>query len=58
VGVKGLKPQELADTLFRKYNIYTVAIDGANVHGCRITPNIYTTIQELDMFVKALKDLG
>ncbi len=58
VGVKGLKPQELADTLFKKYKIYTVAIDGANVHGCRITPNIYTTTAELDTFVKALKDLG
>lgn len=58
VGVKGLNPQELADTLFKKYKIYTVAIDGAGVHGCRITPNIYTTTQELDTFVKALKDLG
>jgi selenocysteine lyase/cysteine desulfurase len=58
VGIKGLKPQELADTLFKKYNIYTVAIDDANVHGCRITPNLYTTTEELDTFVKALKDLG
>jgi len=58
VGVKGLKPQELADTLLKKYKIYTVAIDGANVHGCRITPNLYTTTEELDVFVKALKDLG
>lgn len=58
VGVKGLKPQELADTLFKKYKIYTVAIDGAGVHGCRITPNLYTTTEELDTFVKALKDLG
>ena len=58
VGVKGLKPQELADTLLKKYKIYTVAIDGANVHGCRITPNLYTTTEELDTFVKALKDLG
>ena len=35
-----------------------VAIDGANVHGCRITPNVYTTTEELDTLVKALKDLG
>jgi selenocysteine lyase/cysteine desulfurase len=58
VGVKGLKPQELADALLKKYKIYTVAIDGANVHGCRITPNLYTTTEELDTFVNALKDLG
>jgi selenocysteine lyase/cysteine desulfurase len=58
VGIKGMKPQELADTLLKKYNIYTVAIDGANVHGCRITPNIYTTTDELDVFVNALKELS
>lgn len=58
VGVKGMKPQELAETLMKKYNIFTVAIDGANVHGCRITPNIYTTTKELDAFVAALKELG
>jgi selenocysteine lyase/cysteine desulfurase len=58
VGVVGMKPQDLADTLLKKYKIYTVAIDGAGVHGCRITPNVYTTTQELDTFVAALKDLG
>lgn len=58
VGIKGMKPADLADTLLKKYGIYTVAIDSANVHGCRITPNIYTTPKELDVFVKALSDLG
>lgn len=58
VGAKGMKPHELADTLLKKYKIYTVAIDGAGVHGCRITPNLYTTTQELDTFVAALKDMA
>ena len=53
-----MKPHELAKTLMEKYNIWTVAIDGANVHGCRITPNIYTTPKELDVFVEALRELG
>jgi selenocysteine lyase/cysteine desulfurase len=57
VGVKGIKPGELADTLFNKYHIYTAAIDGAGVHGCRITPNVYTTPEELDILVKALTEL-
>jgi selenocysteine lyase/cysteine desulfurase len=35
-----------------------VAIDYANVHGCRITPNIYTTPMELDQLVKALSELA
>lgn len=58
VGIRGMKPSDLADTLMKKYKIYTVAIDGANVHGCRITPNVYTTITELDTFVAALKEMA
>ena len=57
VGIKGMKPGDLADLLLKKYKIYTVAIDGANVHGCRITPNVFTTIEELDTFVKALAEM-
>jgi hypothetical protein len=48
----------MAEKLLKQYKIYTVAIDGANVHGCRITPNVYTTTKELDVFVKALKEMG
>ncbi|MES1217976.1 MAG: aminotransferase class V-fold PLP-dependent enzyme [Bacteroidota bacterium] len=58
VGIKGMKPAVLAETLLKKYNIYTVAIDYANVQGCRITPNIYTMPQELDVLVNALGELG
>lgn len=58
VGIKGMKPADMAATLLNKYGIYTVAINGANVHGCRITPNIYTTTAELDVLVKALTEMG
>ena len=58
VGIKGMKPKDLADTLYKKYRIYTVPIDGANVHGCRITPNVYTTTEDLDVLIKALTELG
>lgn len=58
VGIKGLKPSEMASTLLKTYQIYTVAIDGAGVHGCRITPNVFTTTKELDQFVKALKEMA
>ncbi len=57
VGVKSMKPSELANVLLKKYKIYTVAIDGAGVYGCRITPNLYTTTTELDVLVKALEEL-
>jgi selenocysteine lyase/cysteine desulfurase len=58
VGIKNMAPGLLAETLLKKYNIYTVAIDVANVHGCRITPNVFTSPKELDVLVKALIKLG
>ncbi len=57
VGIRGMKPAELGDILFSKYRIYTAPIDGAGVHGCRITPNVFTTITELDLLIKALTEL-
>jgi len=58
VGVKGIAPGELGDILFKKYRIYCAPVDGAGVHGCRITPNVYTSTEELDILVKALTELG
>ncbi|MBW0177402.1 aminotransferase class V-fold PLP-dependent enzyme [Sediminibacterium sp.] len=59
VGVKGMKPSDLATKLLNQYKIYTVAIERAeaNVYGCRITPNLYTTTEELDQLVTALKNI-
>ena len=58
VGIEGIKPRDFAEILMDKYKIFTVAIDGSNVHGCRISPNLYTTLEELDVLVKACKDLA
>jgi len=58
VGIKGMKPALLAETLLKKYKIYTVAIDYANVQGCRITPNLYIMPGDLDVLVKALTELA
>jgi selenocysteine lyase/cysteine desulfurase len=58
VGIKDLNPKEMAEILFEKYNIYTVGINGQNVFGCRITPNVFTTPAELDVLVGALKELS
>lgn len=58
VGIDGMTPADLAKRLMDEFKIFTVAIDTANVHGCRITPNVYTTVEELDAFVAALKKLA
>ena len=58
VGIKGIKPGDMAKRLLDEYQIFTVAINNANVQGCRITPNVFTTTEELDKFVAALKEMA
>jgi selenocysteine lyase/cysteine desulfurase len=58
VGVDGIAPAALAKTLLDKHRVWTVAIDTANVHGVRITPQLFTTTAELDTFVRALKTIA
>ena len=58
VGLTNMSPSKMENILFDKYNIFTVAIDYANVKGCRISPNIFTTTEELDIFVKAVKEMS
>jgi selenocysteine lyase/cysteine desulfurase len=60
VGIKGMKPADLAERLLTQYKIYTVAIDSpaANVQGVRVTPNIFTLPSELDELVRALHEMA
>ena len=57
VGIEGMDPADLAKKLLDDYKVFTVAINDANVHGCRITPNVFTTTEELDILVEALKEM-
>lgn len=60
VGIRGMKPADMAERLLRQYKIYTVAIDApaAGVQGCRITPNVFTLPSELDVLIGAVKEMG
>ena len=53
-----MPPGEMAKRLLDEYQIFTVAINNATVQGCRITPNVFTTIDELDKFVMALEEMA
>ena len=55
VAVDGKKPAELENFLFDKYRIHTVGIEWENIHGVRITPNVYTTIGQLDLLVDGIR---
>lgn len=54
VGIEGRKPGELDSFLFDKFKIHTVGIVWENISGVRITPNVYTTLKNLDMLVEGI----
>jgi selenocysteine lyase/cysteine desulfurase len=58
VGVAGHDPAALAQLLFDRYKIWTVAIDGAGVRGVRVTPHLFTSTGDLDALVRALRELA
>jgi selenocysteine lyase/cysteine desulfurase len=58
VGIKNIPPKIMAEQLLKKFKIFTVAIDYANVKGCRITPNIYNSIDEIEVFIDAIRKLA
>ncbi len=56
--VQNKTPQEVGQFLFRNYKIHTVPINWENIHGLRITPNVYTTTKDLDRLVKAIREVA
>jgi selenocysteine lyase/cysteine desulfurase len=57
ISIDGLDSQKAYETLWNKYRIITASIKHADYQGLRVTPNIYTTLQEVDAFGDALEDL-
>ena len=55
--IEGKTPQEVSSFLFKKFKIHTVAINWENIHGVRITPNVYTTTNDLDRLINGIKAL-
>jgi selenocysteine lyase/cysteine desulfurase len=58
ISIEGKKPEEVSGELFSKYKIHTVGINWQNIHGVRITPNVYTSLKELDKLTLALKNIA
>lgn len=50
VAVEGIKPTDIGSYLFSKHKIFTTPIIHEEFTGIRITPNVYTTLWELDRF--------
>jgi isopenicillin-N epimerase len=51
----GVEPAALVGYLFDKHKIFTTAIAHDEFKGVRITPNVYTTLGELDRFCEVME---
>ena len=55
--IKNMEPGQINSFLFSKYKIHAVGIVWENIKGLRVTPNVYTRLQDLDRLHFALKAL-
>lgn len=58
IAIDGKKPEEVSGELFTKFKIHSVGINWENIHGVRITPNVYTSLKDLDKLVGAIKQIA
>jgi selenocysteine lyase/cysteine desulfurase len=57
VGVEGLTPAAITSTLWDTARIIVTPIVHEEYAGVRVTPNLYTTLDEIDTFAAAMEGL-
>ena len=58
VKVEGVEPTAIGNYLFNKHRIFTTPIVHEEFKGIRITPNVYTTLNELDRFCDLMEQIA
>jgi selenocysteine lyase/cysteine desulfurase len=58
VSIDGMTPGALDSALFNEYKIHTVGIVWENISCVRITPHVYTRLQDLDKLVYAIEKIA
>lgn len=57
VQIEGVDTVKLKEHLWKAHRIIVVPIMHKEFQGLRVTPNVYTTLEELDRFVDAMEDV-
>jgi selenocysteine lyase/cysteine desulfurase len=58
VSVEGIEASKLVGHLWNKYRIWTTSFNSPGEYqGLRITPNVYSTIEEIDTFTEAMTEV-
>ncbi|HVS66696.1 MAG TPA: aminotransferase class V-fold PLP-dependent enzyme [Thermoanaerobaculia bacterium] len=58
VQIDGIDSGELVEHLWERYKIFTVAIQHDEFEGIRVSPSVYSTIEEIDRFADAIEEVA
>jgi selenocysteine lyase/cysteine desulfurase len=65
VGIDGMEASKISSFLWDKYRIIVAALAKGDMpaqqfdyQGVRVTPNVYTTLGEVDTFARAMEELA
>jgi selenocysteine lyase/cysteine desulfurase len=58
IGIDGIAPGEIVAKLWDGWRIIATPINHAEYKGIRVTPNVYTTLEEVDQFVEAMEAMA
>lgn len=51
-------PEQTETYLMEKKRIHVICVHWEKIHGLRVTPNVYTSLHELDLLVEGIKELS
>jgi isopenicillin-N epimerase len=57
LSLTGIDPHKLAEHLWARHRIFVTPIKHEEFDGIRVTPNLYTTLVEIDTFSQAIEDV-
>jgi selenocysteine lyase/cysteine desulfurase len=58
MSIEGMEPGDIYSKLFTDYKIITTPITHDEFKGIRVTPNVYTSLKDLDYFVSAIEKIA
>ncbi len=54
----GMEAKDISEKLFSKYKLYTIAVKWEKINGVRVTPHVYTTLNDLDRLIDAIHEIA
>lgn len=57
-GLEGKTAKDIHDHLWKTSRIHTTTIKHEGIYGVRVTPNVYTSLKDLDILVESIQSIG